>query len=42
MAICNLSPHEQEILGVTKLDHSWLICPSRDEALRAVGGRDSG
>jgi anti-anti-sigma factor len=36
MALCNLSEHEVEILGVTKLDHLWPICTSRTEALRAV------
>lgn len=36
MAFCNVSAHEQEILQVTKLDHLWMICSSRSEALGAV------
>lgn len=36
MAFCNVSDHEKEILQITNLDHSWPICSSRDEALRAV------
>jgi anti-anti-sigma factor len=38
MAFCNVSEHEREILRVTKLDGLWPLCPSREEALRAVGG----
>lgn len=36
MALCNVSIHEREILEVTRLDHMWPICASRNEALRAV------
>jgi anti-anti-sigma factor len=36
MAFCNVSDHEKEILQITNLDHSWPICSSRIEALRAV------
>lgn len=36
MAFCNVSDHEQEILQVTNFDHSWPICSSRIEALKAV------
>jgi anti-anti-sigma factor len=36
MAFCNVSDHENEILRITKLDHLWLICSSRVEALEAV------
>ncbi|HEY8506416.1 MAG TPA: STAS domain-containing protein [Gemmataceae bacterium] len=36
MAFCNLSDAEKEILKVTKLDDLWPICPSREEALKAV------
>jgi len=36
MAFCNVSDHEKEILRITKLDHLWLICSSRVEALEAV------
>jgi anti-anti-sigma factor len=36
MAFCNVSDHENEILQITKLDHSWPICSSRSEALKAV------
>jgi anti-anti-sigma factor len=37
MAFCNLSPQEEEILQVTKLDSLWPVCGSREEALRRVG-----
>lgn len=33
MAFCGLSPHEREILKVSRLDDRWLICESRDEAI---------
>jgi stage II sporulation protein AA (anti-sigma F factor antagonist) len=36
MALCNVSAHEREILQFTRMDHLWPICPSRQEALRAV------
>ena len=36
MAFCNLSDHEHEILKITKLDMLWVICESREAALRAV------
>jgi anti-anti-sigma factor len=36
MAFCNVSDHEKEILRLTKLDHLWLICSSRIEALEVV------
>jgi anti-anti-sigma factor len=36
MAFCNVSEHEKEILLITKLDHLWPICASRNEALEAV------
>jgi anti-anti-sigma factor len=36
MAFCNVSDHEKEILQVTKLDHLWPICSSRNAALEAV------
>jgi len=36
MAFCNVSDHEKEILQITRLDHLWLICSSRSEALKAV------
>ena len=36
MAFCNVSDHEKEILQITNLDHLWLICSSRSEALEAV------
>lgn len=35
MAFCNVSAHEKEILQFTHLDHLWLICPSRGDALKA-------
>jgi anti-anti-sigma factor len=35
-AFCNLSKHEKYILNVTRLDTRWLICESREAALRAV------
>jgi anti-anti-sigma factor len=36
LALCNISKHERELLGVTNLDYLWPLCPSRVEALRAV------
>ena len=36
LAFCNISDHEKEILRVTKLDHLWPVCSSREEALQAV------
>ena len=36
MAFCNVSEHERDILRTTKLDHSWPICASREEALASV------
>lgn len=36
LAFCNLSDHEREILVITKLDTLWVVCESREEALRAV------
>jgi stage II sporulation protein AA (anti-sigma F factor antagonist) len=40
MAFCNVSPHEREILELTRLDTLWSICGSRDEALDAVQKRN--
>ncbi len=39
MAICNVSDLGREILNVSKLDHLWEICPSREEALGAIDHR---
>ncbi|HZT79004.1 MAG TPA: STAS domain-containing protein [Gemmataceae bacterium] len=36
MAFCNVSEHEKEVLAVTRLDSLWPICPTRQEALKAV------
>ena len=36
MAFCNLSDHEREILAITKLDHLWTICDTREEALQSM------
>jgi anti-anti-sigma factor len=36
MALCNVSEHEKAILKVTMVDSLWPICPSREEAIRAV------
>jgi anti-anti-sigma factor len=36
LAFCRVSAHELEILQLTSLDGLWPICPSREEALRAV------
>jgi anti-anti-sigma factor len=33
MVFCNLSPHEREILELTRLDQLWTICHTRDDAL---------
>ena len=38
MAFCGVSDHEREILKVTNLEKLWPICPSREEALKAVQG----
>jgi len=39
MALCNVSDTGHEILGVTRFDTLWPICPSRKEALQAVTQR---
>ena len=36
LAFCNVSEREQEILEVTRLDTLWPVCPSREDALKAV------
>ncbi|MBI2807323.1 MAG: STAS domain-containing protein [Planctomycetes bacterium] len=36
MAFCHVSPHELEILHITRLDEFWTICSSRAEALQVV------
>jgi anti-anti-sigma factor len=36
MAFCHASPHELEVLRITHLDHSWPICETLDEAIKAV------
>ena len=36
MALCNLSDLGMEILHVSRFDTLWPICPSREEALKAV------
>ena len=36
MVFCNVSPHEKEILKVTRLDQLWEIRGKRDDALLAV------
>lgn len=33
LAFCNVSPHEKEVLHLTRLDTLWPICDSRVEAL---------
>ncbi|MBI1833123.1 MAG: STAS domain-containing protein [Planctomycetes bacterium] len=38
MAFCHLSENEAEILTITKLDHLWSICATKEEALRTVRG----
>jgi len=38
LAFCGVSDHERESLKVTNLDGLWPICPSREEAVRAVQG----
>jgi anti-anti-sigma factor len=40
MAFCNVSPHELEILRITRLDKFWPICSSRAEALRVISQED--
>jgi anti-anti-sigma factor len=36
MAFCNVSDHGNELLQITKPDHLWPICSSRNEALEAI------
>lgn len=36
LAFCGVSDNEREILEVTHLDGLWPICPSKEEALKAV------
>jgi anti-anti-sigma factor len=36
MAFCNVSPHEQEVLRLTRLDTLWPICGTRDDALQCL------
>jgi anti-anti-sigma factor len=36
MAFCNVSPHEREILEITRLNTMWPLCDSLEEALRVV------
>lgn len=33
LALCNVSPAEQDVLNATRLDTVWEICPSRGAAL---------
>lgn len=33
MVMCNVSPHEREVLKLTRLDDLWTICSTRQEAL---------
>src|SRR5262249_40401436 len=40
LAFCNVSPHELEILKLTRLDHVWAVCPNRAAALAAVHAGD--
>jgi anti-anti-sigma factor len=40
MVLCGLSEHEKEILKVTHLHGLWLICPSREEALKVIQLQD--
>jgi anti-anti-sigma factor len=36
MVFCNVSPHEKEILAVTRLGDIWAVYPSREEAVAAI------
>jgi anti-sigma B factor antagonist len=36
LVLCNVSPHEHEVLRVTRLAPLWPVLPSREEALEAV------
>jgi anti-anti-sigma factor len=40
MAFCNLSEHERNTLRVTRLDHLWSICATREDALRSIASPD--
>ncbi len=36
MAFCNVSPYEQEVLRLTRLDTLWPICGTREDALQCL------
>src|SRR5579885_1366092 len=38
LAMCNLSAHERDILRMTSLDGLWLLCGTKEEALRGTAG----
>jgi anti-sigma B factor antagonist len=40
MVFCNVSPHEREVLELTRLDHLWKICATREEALQFLQSGD--
>jgi anti-sigma B factor antagonist len=44
LALCNVSPAEQEVLSATRLDSVWSIYPTRTAALAALrtAGKDEG
>jgi anti-anti-sigma factor len=37
-AVCNVSEHQREILGLTRLERMWPICASLQEALARFAG----
>jgi stage II sporulation protein AA (anti-sigma F factor antagonist) len=38
MVLCNVSPHEKEILAVTRLGDIWAVYPCREDAVAAMKG----
>ncbi len=38
MIFCNVSPHELEVLELTKLNLLWAICETRDDAIKKLQG----
>ena len=38
LVLCNVSKKVAQVLQISRLDTIWMICGTRDQALRAVGG----
>ncbi len=41
MAFCNVSPHEQEVLRLTRLDTLWPVCDTRADAVARLHRNDA-